>query len=419
MPLPDAGSGPSSRHRRRKALLWAGGALLTAFVLWLHIWHDPASFFDLLVYQRGGAEVLHGTGRLYDFRFHTYPFTYPPAAALAFQPLALAPSIFVETVVTVVQLGCLLAIWILAIGATPALSPRKDVVLNWPLLWAVAVSATAVEPVLRSIRLGQINLVLLLVILFDLLGARDRLWRGALTGLAAAFKLTPLVFLALLAFTGQWRALRNAATAFAGAAALGFLLLPAESLRYWTKLVFTTSRIGPVERGNNQSVTGLLLRLGFESGSASTTLLWLVVAGVFGAAALAAAVRCWRRDQRLLAISLTGLIGLIASPVSWSHHWVWCIPIGVGLISLGHGTGHAMRGWGAACAWWSVFVVAPQTHLPTSHGVELTWTPVQQILGSTYLWSSVLLLAFVSCQLSTQRATAPMPHAVEDSPIRH
>lgn len=376
---------------RNRTLLLASVLVLAAAGVQLLV--SGGHLFDLGVYRQGAVEVVRGTGQLYDFGIRGYPFTYPPAAALALTPLAFVPLVLLKVAWTVLLAPTLVLVWWVSFRAAERGHLRPWAPTGLLLAVAVAGSAVLLDPIERNFHFGQVNLVLLLVVLLDLLGWVGEGRRGLLTGLAAAFKLTPLVFLLFLALTRQWRALRNAVLAFAGAAAAGFVVLPGESWRYWTDLVVHTSRIGPVDRSSNQSVMGLLLRLGAQQGASSTTLVWFLLAGALGAAGTALAVLCWRRGEELLAVSLVGLVSLLASPISWTHHWVWCIPLGVGLASATRRwTGSARAGWIAAAGWWAVFVAAPQKHVPQGTAVEL-------LLGSSYLLVSTALMAYVAWQL--------------------
>lgn len=367
--------------------------------------------FDLGVYRQGAVEVARRTGRLYDFGIQGYPFTYPPAAALALTPLVLLPLAAVKVVWTVLLAPTLAVAWWVSFRAGERGHVRAWAPTGSTLVLAVAASAVLLDPIERNFHFGQVNLVLLVAVLLDLLGWVGEGRRGLLTGLASAFKLTPLVFLLFLVLTRQWRAASNALLAFAGAAAVGFLLLPVESWRYWTQLVVHTARIGPVARASNQSVMGLLVRLGAHEGSPVTMLLWVGTAGGLGVAGTLLAVHCWRRGEELLAVSLVGLVGLLASPISWTHHWVWCIPLGVGLASATRRwTGNARSGWFAAGAWWAVFVVAPQKHV-------LPGSPVETLLGSSYLLASVVLMAYVGWWLVDDTRTQRRPATADAAPV--
>ena len=61
------------------------------------------------------------------------------------------------------------------------------------------------------------------------------------------------------------------------------------------------------------------------------------------------ALLAWRAiggaEDRLGAIVVVQLFGLLASPISWTHHWVWLIPL---MIWLLHGP--CVSGWARGCS---------------------------------------------------------------------
>ena len=74
-------------------------------------------------------------------------------------------------------------------------------------------------------------------------------------------KLTPLVFIAHLFLTGKRRDAARALATFVGLQALMLLLIPGDTIRYWTKTLYDTGRIGPVHWAGNQSLNGLMNRV--------------------------------------------------------------------------------------------------------------------------------------------------------------
>jgi alpha-1,2-mannosyltransferase len=54
-----------------------------------------------------------------------------------------------------------------------------------------------------------------------------------------------------------------------------------------------------------------------------------------------------------------------------------------------------------------VFVLAPHQWLTRSGGVELTWSPTDQVIGSTYVWFTVLLFAAARIGLARRSDTSP------------
>jgi alpha-1,2-mannosyltransferase len=288
----------------------------------LALWPDAhVLMIDLQVYRAGAEHVLGGQP-LYDGGvLLTLPFVYPPFAAVAFVPLVALPLVSLKvlwTGATLALLGYVVHRALRSLGA-PA-----------PALFTVAAVAVAtwLDPVRTTLYLGQINVVLLAVVLGDVLGRRDSRWRGVGVGLAAAIKLTPLLFVLYLLLVGRVRAALTAAGTFVAAVAVGFLVAPADSAAYWLRGTFAAAdRISAVAATTNHSLNGLLARTLGESRA-----LYLAGAALLVAGALALAVRAHRRGDELLGVTLVGLCTCAVAPFAWSHHWVWVLPLLVVLV---------------------------------------------------------------------------------------
>ncbi|TWG99818.1 alpha-1,2-mannosyltransferase [Nocardioides sp. J9] len=351
-------------------------------------------FPDLHVYRYGGDTVLHGGG-LYDADDPVtgYPFTYPPFAALLMVPLAVVPGWVAAAAWTGASTAALVATVALVLRAQDRPVPA------W-LLVGTGVAALGLEPVWQTLSFGQVNLLLVLALLVDLLGPRRR-WSGVLVGVAAGIKLTPLVLVVLLVLVGRRTDAGRAVATFAVTVALGFVALPGPAASYWTDGLLEARRVGPPALAHNQSVHGALTRV---LGEPAPVWLWLLVAGPVALAVLAVAVRRWRDGDELLAACLAGIAMLVASPVSWSHHWVWAVPLALVL-------------WGrsrlAALAWTAVFVARPFTWPPWAEGREYDWRWFEHLPGNAYLLAGLALTvaAAVPGAVSgrTRRGTGPGP----------
>ncbi|MCA1707399.1 MAG: DUF2029 domain-containing protein [Actinobacteria bacterium] len=245
-------------------------------------------------------------------------FVYPPFAALLFTPFALLPAVVGQAALVVTNCALL--------GFVAGRSWRSIAALRGRvLIAAVVVTTSAVlltEAVHVNVYVGQINLVLLALVVADLTGPDDSRTRGIGVGIAAGIKLTPLIFVFYLLVVRQFRAAAVAVGSFAGTVLLGFALLPSDSAKYWLKGTFADSgRISADLRStHNHSIRGLVLR----SGLPETWALWVwgILAAAVGVVALAAAARATRRGQHLLAITVCGTCAAAISPWSWGHHWV-------------------------------------------------------------------------------------------------
>src|SRR5439155_8224148 len=99
------------------------------------------------------------------------------------------------------------------------------------LALSCAGAALWTQPVLRTLNLGQVNLILMAAIIWDLCqpgvtsGGRARWWKGALTGVAAGIKLVPLIFVPYLLATRRLREALACVAGFLGTVLVGFAVL--------------------------------------------------------------------------------------------------------------------------------------------------------------------------------------------------
>jgi alpha-1,2-mannosyltransferase len=212
-----------------------------------------------------------------------------------------------------------------------------------------------------TVYLGQINLVLLAIVAWDLLRPAHR-WTGVGVGLAAGIKLTPLIFAPYLLLTAQFRAALVASATFAGTVLVGFALSPGNSRAYWLHATFATpSRVGSTTVVGNQSLRGTLARWLGEA----ATVPWLGVATLLGVAALLVAAAAHRRGDEVLGTAITGLAAAAVAPFSWPHHWVWFVPLALFLA--------AARSWVALLAL-SAATLAFVTDAPSRSSGAITGT---------------------------------------------
>jgi alpha-1,2-mannosyltransferase len=260
-------------------------------------------------------------------------YTYTPFSTIAFLPFGLLPGGADKYVWMAVNLLVLAAVvgscWrLLGYHITPA------VVGGSALL---TVSLVFLEPVRTTLFYGQINLVLLLLVLWDTSCRQGSRLKGVGIGLAAGVKLTPAYFAFYYLTLRQWRAAVVAVAAFAATACLGWLVLPRDSRIYWTGAFLNPSRVAADQlHPSNQSLRGALGRLlsGHPTnvvaplaGQPPPTWLWLPIAAVVLILSTWLAVRLYRIGERLLSVTVTGLTATVLSPMSWTHHWLWTVPV--------------------------------------------------------------------------------------------
>lgn len=269
---------------------------------------------DLQVYRAGISAWLDGHNPYNGaFTVHHLSFTYPPFALMALSPITSAPFAATQVVLSVLSIGALaVAVYVICGRGGRDLFLQS---LGWTCL-----AVLIVEPVRTNLDYGQINTLLLCMIVVDLMVVPQR-HRGWLIGLAAAIKLTPLVFLAVPLLERDWKTFSRGIAGAVGASGLMWLFWPNVSRTYWTKDVFEVKRVGGVASVGNQSLNGLLHRWPFPS--IGESILWVVLSIATLMMGLYVAWRCQGSGRHVGAILSLALVGLLISPISWTHHWVW------------------------------------------------------------------------------------------------
>ncbi|GHB14763.1 glycosyltransferase 87 family protein [Streptomyces chryseus] len=338
--------------------------------------HIPMA--DTLVYRAEGAAVANGTD-LYGFTVTQWqlPATYPPFAAILFVPTTWLP------------LGALKVAF--AVGNTALLALLVHLSCRFarlPAGPALVVAATALgvwlEPVFQTIVFGQINLALACLVLWDLTRTDDALGKGFALGVAAGVKLTPAIFIVYLLLTGRVRAGLTAVASLTGTVLLGALVLPHASVDFWTRRIFETGRVGKPWIVDNQSLQGLLARLLHRPEPGAV---WLAVAALVAAAGLWAARRAAGEGRETWGVLAVAATALLVSPISWSHHWVWCVPLLAVLVAEGRGR--------AAAAVAVVFLARPLWLVPHEGPLDLRLPWWQQPLASPYPLLALGLLGYL------------------------
>jgi alpha-1,2-mannosyltransferase len=294
--------------------------------------------FDLKVYYGAVNYWAHGNGEVYDYvkPFSKYGFTYPPFAALTMAPMALLPWWAVNTlaIVGTVVVTVVILDWFLRPVAAR---------YGWTRWFTVAVAATIVavfEPLRETVSFGQVNMLLLFLVLADfrlLMGSRRG---GVAIGLATAVKLTPGIFVLYLLLTRRFRAAATALATTAAATVLAMLVAPDASREFWTSALWDTDRVGTLSFISNQSLEGFVARLHPTNPS---SVLWaglvLIALAVWVVRVRATA----RSGDDLAGVALTGVLGCLVSPVTWVHHLVWTLPALLLLAGRGLAAGGRLR----------------------------------------------------------------------------
>jgi alpha-1,2-mannosyltransferase len=320
-----------------------GGWLAYAFTHAAPYTVDPA---DLQVYNSGGLIIRHVRPPYeprYLYPLYEWPkskaalkFTYTPFAAIFFAAISYIPWSVLPRLSELANLLLLVAAAWLTAGVLGKYPWRTR--LGAALLGSAAALLT--EPVFRTMYLGQVNLLLMALVIGDLARPDGRRLKGVGVGIAAGIKLIPLVFIPYLLLTRRFGAAAMATGTFAATVVLGFLVVPGDSTDWWLRgLFFNGSRTGFVGWGGNQSLRAILTRCAGSIHGATAA--WMAAALLAAVIGLASAVLLDRAGHAMLAILATALVGLLDSPISWDHHWVWAVP---GMMAAAH---YASRAWQA------------------------------------------------------------------------
>lgn len=446
---------------------WVG--LLASAYRWA--WNtdgSPRFMLDAWIY-RHAVEQWHAGGSLYDWYAnpadHLWPFTYPPFAAWALTPLTTVTQDRAFQVVMLLATPVCMAVT--AWACLRALGVRRWAGAAAP--WLGLIGVLTLEPVYKTMEYAQVNAVLAALVAVDLLAvpASSR-WRGVLCGLAATFKLTPAIAVVVLLVRRQWRAAATMVATASGVTLACWALSPRESARFFLQAAWDPTRAGFAEYAGNQNLKGMVARALVGDGALWTPL-WAVSVVAVTVLAVLLAVRTdalrpsrqtglvpggaalvpgtpapgsaapapapgdpcarTRHEHRpaapggsrlpdaegtvlLLQVGVVMGLGLLVSPISWSHHWVWCLPMVMGLAAAAWRWRSGVLGLCAATGW-AVFALAMQWWFPNQNHLEAGWTALQRWAGSSYtLWALVTgaTLAWeVRRRAATDRSTHPAP----------
>ena len=348
---------------------------------------------DSFVYYEAVHQWLNG-GDLYNWYAnppqHLWPFTYTPLAAWVITPLTWMSYQSATALLVVATPLCAAVTTYAVLRRLGARIRTAHGLAPWIALLGVVV----LEPFPKTMEYAQVNAILMALVAVDLLVVPGRSrWRGVLSGLAAGIKLTPAVAILVFLARREWRAAATMAGSAVGLTALAGLFAPTESWRFFTWAMWDPGRAGFADYSGNQNFKGAIARALPEPAWNPT---WAACSLL---TVLAAWLLCRRLDRLrdpdveagdaglvlALQVNVVMVLGLLISPISWSHHWVWCLPA---LVSVGA----AAWRWRSATlgvaglAGILVFVLAMQWWFPEQNHVEQSWPAWAKVVGSSYTW---------------------------------
>lgn len=398
--------------------------------------------FDVYVYWYALNNWFSGNS-LYDWYalpdYKMYPFTYPPFGAWALSPLTwfdyetaarlMIMAIALQTAVIVALIGRSLG-W--SWGSAFAIAP-----------WAAIVIEQCLEPFNQSVGFAQVNTAMMALVMIDVAAPPSWKGRGVASGLAAAIKLTPAIAVLIFLLRRQWRSAITMVATSLTVTLLSWIISPSESARFFFDAMWDPQRAGDAYYAGNQNLKGFVARALPENAWSITwaiavvlalvAAVWLclriqaaatsvvtsrsasddVASGLLNTAAPAApagdATETAASDAvaapsavatspaspalpenlaTLLTAAVIMTLGLLVSPITWSHHWVWGLASVVALIAV------ALRLkspalMGTALAQGALFIMAPHWWFPYGQVNELHWNVVEQLVGSSYTLAAI------------------------------
>lgn len=379
----------------RGGVVWTALVTVAAAVLaGVMFWAVPHRLTDLSVYV-GGTEAFLRGGGLYDYELagRGLRFTYPTFAAILFTPLTLMPHWLAAALLTLVDI-------VVAIVLIRVIRKRVDLVFV-VFLGFLLLS----EPGRENLWLGQINFLITALVVIDLLLIRNRRLSGIALGIAIGVKLTPAIFVAYLLLIGRYRSAANAVGAFAATVLIALIAAPKATVTYFSGLMLDADRVGGVAYVSNQSLRGVAERLlGTGSAGVVAVIAGVIALGVCGCAAWSA----HRSGHELMAVFCVGVAGLLFSPISWSHHWLWLTLLVIAVIERPIAPWVSRIAWGAAV----ILGLGPIWWFANPNGAPVEPGLVAALVTSAYAIAAfALVVAIISCLGPDVRRSSRRPCA--------
>lgn len=315
---------------RRVLLVVSALIAITALGYWMMFtWHN-----DFNVYRNTADAILHGQnfyiGEPNRVNPHALPYIYPPFSALLFLPTLLIPELPAAALFIAFSAACLA---IVCLYSAREWAPISGTLRNWQA-WQIALPFFALamisEIASENFKFGQINFIVAAMVIFD--GLKQTKWQGFLTGVATGIKITPGIFIIFMLINRQWRQAAYAVAGFVTTVVIGLLAGPSHTFTYFRRILFETSDIVGWRKGTNVALRSVFNReLSFSEGTEAK--LWLITVVIIVVAGFWVAAKWWKVN-RLIGLSIIGVISGLVSPVSWVAHLVFLIPMLFVLLAI-------------------------------------------------------------------------------------
>ena len=282
---------------------------------------------DAAVYREGALALVNGESlyaQPFDMGDISLPFIYPPIGAILFAPWGYFDFITVELAGNLVVMGAALLLLLCLCLVTNAVLSGRDKLLAFTIAaisWPIALFA---EPVFLNADLGQINILIMALVVMDLLPIKRRIPRGVLIGLAAAIKITPLAMLLYFLVKKDFRGIINAVISLLAFTAIGAVLAWENTKEFFSSTLLNLSAEGDSGVDTTfQSNSSIQASKADAEASSLPTILWIVLSLIAVAAVAYLMHQLFSRGLHVEAVMVNAMLMLLISPISWSHHWVW------------------------------------------------------------------------------------------------
>ncbi|MGE5698283.1 MAG: glycosyltransferase family 87 protein [Candidatus Sericytochromatia bacterium] len=378
----DDGQAQESRQSRQRRAwqraAWVIGSLVgAAMCSWYVVQAATGYLMDLSVFRDAGRALTHNLPLYEHFSSSSgFLFIYPPFAAVLFAPMAAVPQYPLQIGWSAFNLFLL---WWILRTILARLRVRSP---NWTAMAALG-PALVLEPIRSNFSFGQVNIVLMALVVADCLGVLPRRFRGMGIGIAAGIKITPAAFGLVLLFRRDGAGLGRALAAFAATVAIGVVASPRDSHYFWWTEFFRTDRGGTPEISGNQAIIGVFARLGATGVVMDMLYLFSVI--VIFTAVVFAGERFTRAGMHVVATAVVALGALTAAPLAVTHHWTYIVFLIPLIIAREY-----RRWWPLLMAAAVVFAAGPHFSLPV--GIPGADNVIRQVFANAQAITGVALL---------------------------
>jgi alpha-1,2-mannosyltransferase len=291
---------------------------------WLFTGRYACSFCDINSRMEDVMTVKNG-GVLYSYYSHHQYFTYPTAALFLFWPLTWFSHFWAVAgwsfITLVSYAGLVMLGWRQIRGA-----------LTWRaagvILWVTALGVTIFPTITICLSQGQTASILAVVVALDYLAIRGRA-QGVLTGIAAAIKIYPIIFIGVWVARRQWRQVITALASGAATTALAWVIWPKHSTTFFFHRLTSGREISHFHsnvhwRSSSSSPYSFFYRPPFDGGSweSSAGLMACLAVAIFG---IWVGVRLWNRGYRVTSFVAVLIGSTLSAPVVWDHYFAWVL----------------------------------------------------------------------------------------------